>query len=89
MYASKPPASLNAMDGVNCPDGCTREPESVSQPHAPEAGDSICLLCLGGVDSSVQQDLSPGDVVLHGVGLEPLAHHLDAPPDRVERPPRS
>jgi hypothetical protein len=82
-------ASLNAMDGICCPDGCTHEQQSPSQQHRSESSDGTCMLCLGGVNSSVQQDLSRSDVVTDSVGLPPLAHHLDAPPDRVEHPPRS
>ena len=80
--------SLNAMDGVCCPDGCTHEQQSPSQEHAPDATDGICMLCLGGVDSSLRQELSPCAVT---AGVEPpsLAPHLDAPSDRVEHPPRS
>ena len=82
-------ASLNAMDGVCCPDGCTHEEQSSAQQHKSESADGICMLCLGGVNSSVQQDLSPCDVVTNGVGMPPLALHLDAPSDPVDHPPRS
>jgi hypothetical protein len=82
-------ASLNAMDGVCCPDGCTHEQESPLEQHNPEAADGICMLCLGGVDSSVRQDLAPYGVVSDEVGLPQFAHHLDAPSDPVEHPPRS
>jgi hypothetical protein len=82
-------ASLNAMDGVCCPDGCTHNKQSVSQQHTPEAADGMCMFCLGGVDSPVRQDLSPCGVVTDGVGPPPFAHHRDAPSDPVEHPPRS
>jgi hypothetical protein len=81
-------ASLNAMDGVCCPDGCTQAEQPPAQRHRPES-DGICVLCLGGVDSSELQDLSPCGIVIDRVGLPPLAHHLDVPPDPVEHPPRS
>ena len=81
--------SLNAMDGICCPDGCTQEQQSPSQQHRSESSNGTCMLCLGGVNASVRQDLSHCDVVTDGVGLPPLAHHLDAPPDRVDHPPRS
>jgi len=81
-------ASLNAMDGVCCPDGCTHEEQSPAQ-HNSESADGICVLCLGGVDSSASQDVSPRGVVTDRVGLPPLAHHLDAPSDPAEHPPRS
>jgi hypothetical protein len=82
-------ASLNGMDGICCPDGCTHEQQSPLQQHTPEAADGICMLCLGGVDSSVPQDLAPCGVVSDEVGLPQFAHYLDAPSDPVEHPPRS
>jgi hypothetical protein len=82
-------ASLNAMDGVCCPDGCTHEEQSSAQQHKSESADGICMLCLGGVDSSASQDLSPRGIVTDRVGLPPFAHHLDAPSDPVDHPPRS
>ena len=81
-------ASLNAMDGVCCPDGCTHEQQSPPERHTPDAA-GTCMLCLGGVDSSVRQDLSPCGIVTDGVEPPSLAHHLDAPSDPVEHPPRS
>jgi len=82
-------ASLNAMDGVCCPDGCTREQQSPAQSHSPEASDGNCMLCLGGVDSSARPALTPGAVATDGVRPPPLAHHINAPADPVEHPPRS
>jgi hypothetical protein len=81
-------ASLNAMDGICCPDGCTHEPQSLSQQHTPGPADGICMLCLGGVDSSVRQDLSPCAVIADSVGLPPFEHPLDALMEPVEHPPR-
>ena len=81
-------ASLNATDGVCCPDGCTHEQQSPSQQHTPDGTDGICMLCLGGVDSSVRQDLSPCGVATDGIGLPPFAHHVDAPSEPAEHPPR-
>jgi hypothetical protein len=80
-------ASLNATDGVCCPDGCTHEEQSSSQKHS-ESGDGICLLCLGGVDASARPDLPTYGIVVEEVGPPPLAHHLDAPLDPLEHPPR-
>jgi hypothetical protein len=82
-------ASLNAMDGACCPNGCTHEQQSPSLQHTPDAADGICMLCLGGIDSSVRQDLTPRGVVTDGVELPAFAHHLDAPLDPMEHPPRS
>ena len=81
-------ASLNAMERVCCPDGCTHEPQSSSERHAPD-GDGACFLCLGGVDTSVQQDLSPSSAAGPGVVPPPLVHYIDALPDSVEHPPRT
>jgi hypothetical protein len=82
--------SLNAMDGVCCPDGCTQEEQPPAQPHNSESADGICVLCLGGVDSSALQDLSPCGIVTDRVAVPPFAHHLDAPSAPVEhlRAPR-
>lgn len=82
-------ASLNAMDGFWCPDGCTREHQSLSQQDTQESTEGICVLCLGGADSSARQELSPCDIVTDRAGLPPLAHLLDAPSDPPEHPPRS
>lgn len=81
-------ALLNAMEGICCPDGCTREPQSLSQPHTPCPADGICMLCLGGVDSSVRQDPSHRAVVTDDVGLPPCEHPLDGLMKPVEHPPR-
>jgi len=81
-------ASLNAMDGVCCPDGCTHE-EQAPQQHKSESADGICVLCLGAVDSLALQDLSPCGIVTNRVALPPYARYLDVPTDPVEHPPRS
>jgi hypothetical protein len=82
-------ASLNAMDGICCPDGCTHEQQSPLEQHTPEAADGICMLCLGGVDSPVAQDLAPCGVVSGSIGVPQFVHHLDASSNPVEHPPRS
>jgi len=81
-------ASLNATDGFCCPDGCTHEEHSPQQ-HTSEAPAGICALCLGAVDASALQDLAPRYIVTDRVGLPPIAHRLDVPPDPVDHPPRS
>ena len=55
---------------------------TVAAAHARKQTDGICMLCLGGVDSSA----ATGALALRqssrtGVEPPPLAHHLDAPPD--------
>ena len=82
-------ATLNAMDGVCCPDGCTHEQQSPWQQDEPEAADGVCLLCLGGVDSSVPQELAPSGFLSESVGPPRFAQYLDALSDPVEHPPRS
>lgn len=80
--------SLSAMDGICCPDGCTHEQQTASQ-HEPESAAGICVLCLGGVDATVRQDLAPDGFVTSAIQLPPLTLHLDTPPSPVEHPPRS
>jgi hypothetical protein len=48
-------ASLNAIDGICCPDGCTHEEASTSQHDDRESSDGSCVLCLGGVESAASQ----------------------------------
>jgi hypothetical protein len=51
-------ASLSAIDGVCCPDGCTNEAQNTSpEQHAPDEG--VCMLCTGGVTFSVPDVLGP------------------------------
>ena len=81
--------SLNAIDGICCPDGCTHELQSPSQQHNPEQTGGICVLCLGGVDSSVRQPLLPPNSITDHVGLPPPVQHIDVPLDPLDHPPRS
>jgi hypothetical protein len=82
-------ALLNAMDGICCADGCTREQESASQHHNRESTDGICVLCLGAVDSAAPQAPSPSGIITNRVGLPPLISHLNPVADPPEHPPRS
>ena len=82
-------ASLNAVDGVCCPDGCNDDRQSDAPRHDPESTNGICVLCLGGVDSAVPQALLPCGIVADRVGPPPFAHHVDVPADPLEHPPRS
>ncbi len=82
-------ASLNAIDGICCPDGCTRQQGVSSLQQHPESGDGICILCLGGVDSGVSHELLPSAVITNRVALPLFTHRLDAPADPPEHPPRS
>ena len=81
-------ASLNAIDGICCPDGCTYERESTSQQHGDRAGDGCCPLCLGGIDSAVAPALTLSGILTTRVGRPPLRLHLDAPANPPDYPPR-
>jgi hypothetical protein len=82
-------ASLNAIDGICCPDGCTHEQASTSQHHDRESSGGSCVLCLGGIESAVPQAASGAGTVT--IRFAPLlfTHHLDAPTDPPDHPPRS
>ncbi len=81
-------ASLNAIDGICCPDGCTHE-QATSPHHDRESSDGRCVLCLGGVESAGPQAASGAGTVT--IRFAPLlfTHHLDAPTDPPDHPPRS
>ena len=81
-------ASLNAIDGICCPDGCTHEEASTSQ-HNQESSDGACVLCLGGVESAVPPVPSGCSIVTNCIAPSLYTHHLDAPSDPPDHPPRS
>ena len=81
-------ASLNAIDGICCPDGCTHEQASTSQHHDRKSSDGSCVLCLGGVESAVPQVASGARTVSNRFAPLPFTHHLDAPTDPLDHPPR-
>jgi len=82
-------ASLNAIDGICCPDGCTHEQASASQHHDRESSDGGCALCLGGVESAAPHTPSASVTVTNRFAGFLLALHLDAPTDPPDHPPRS
>ena len=82
-------ASLNAIDGICCPDGCAHERELNSQQQGDQSGDGSCMLCLGGVDSPAAPVLSPSSLLTNRVGVPPLRSHLDALASPPDHPPRS
>ena len=82
-------ASLNAIDGICCPDGCTHEEEASSSPSLPQGGEGICVLCVGGLNSPAPEDLSPGVPVVAVVARIAATSPHDVPPDPPEHPPRS
>jgi hypothetical protein len=81
-------ASLNAVDGVCCPDTCTEE-QGPSQEHDRESSDASCVLCLGGVESAVPQTPSASGIVTDRFTPLLLTRHLDAPTEPPDHPPRS
>jgi hypothetical protein len=82
-------ASLNAIDGICCPDGCTHEQASTSQHDDRGASDGSCVLCLGGVESAVPPT-PPASVTVTNRFVAPLLTlHPDAPTDPPDHPPRS
>ena len=82
-------ASLNAIDGIYCPDGCTHERESASQEHGDLSGDGTCMLCLGGIDSAAGPLLARAEMLTTRVGHPPVMCHLDAIANPPDHPPRS
>ena len=81
-------ASLNAIDGICCPDGCTREEEASSTRSASRGAEGICVLCVGGLSSPVSEDLSPGVLVVSLVARVSATNPHDVPLDPPEHPPR-
>jgi len=81
-------ASLNAIDGVCCPDGCNDEPSSTSQ-HGQESPDGTCVLCLGGVESTSAPAPAAAGILTKRVAPLLATHPLDATADPPDHPPRS
>ena len=81
-------ASLNAIDGICCPDGCTHEQAPTSH-HDRDSSDGSCVLCLGGVESAIPQAASDGGTVTNRFTPLLFTRHLDAPTDPPDHPPRS
>jgi hypothetical protein len=82
-------ASLNAIDGICCPDGCTHDPPSTSQHQERQSSDGTCVLCAGGVESSVVPSPLPSAIVTSPIALPHFTRRLDAPADPPDHPPRS
>jgi hypothetical protein len=80
---------LSAVDGICCPDGCTREEASTSQHNDRESSDGNCILCLGGVESPAPQTRSASGIVTDRFTPFLLTLHLDAPTEPPDHPPRS
>jgi hypothetical protein len=82
-------ASLNAIDGICCPDGCTHEQASTSPHRDRESSVGSCVLCLGGVESAALHTPSASVTATNRVAGLLLTLHLDAPTDPPDHPPRS
>ena len=81
-------ASLNAVDGICCPDGCTHEQASASQHSDRESSDGSCVLCLGGVESAAPQTLPASGIVTDRFTPLLLTRYPDAPTEPPDHPPR-
>jgi hypothetical protein len=80
-------ASLNAIDGICCPDGCTHEREA-SDRGRPQPTDGMCVLCIGGVDNSLPESLSLGTFFVAQVVRTATASPDDVRPEPPDQPPR-
>jgi hypothetical protein len=80
-------ASLNAIDGICCPDGCTHEQES-SGATSPSPNDGACFLCLGSVERWAPQDVSPGIALATQIIRTPIDSPDAVPSDPPDHPPR-
>jgi ABC-type transporter Mla maintaining outer membrane lipid asymmetry ATPase subunit MlaF len=81
--------SLNAIDGICCPDGCTHEQDGSSTRDNWPVSDGLCVLCLGGVSSSLPDDLSVGMRDVSAVAAAVVTNPADFQPDPPEHPPRA
>ena len=82
-------ASLNAIDGICCPDGCTHQRESASPQHNDHSGDGSCLLCLGSIVAAAAPLLTPSDLLATRAGHPPLRSPVDAFSHPPDHPPRA
>jgi hypothetical protein len=80
--------SLNAIDGICCPDGCTHDREEFSRPSTPQADEGLCALCAGGL-STDPEELSPAAPAITHVARLAVTNLTEVPPDPPEHPPRS
>ena len=81
-------ASLNAIDGICCPDGCTHEEQASSWPSSASA-DGVCVLCTGGLQGPVLEHLAPSAIVRSDITRIAVMDPHDVAPDPPEHPPRS
>jgi hypothetical protein len=80
-------AFLGAIDGVCCPDSCTHEQEASSAPGGPDT-DEICVLCVGGLNTSAPDDVSPGAPVVARIVRARTSNPPDVSVDPPYHPPR-
>jgi hypothetical protein len=62
---------------------------STSQPHERQSSEGTCALCAGGVESPIALASSPSTILTIRVALPLRTHHIDAPPDPPDHPPRA
>jgi hypothetical protein len=82
-------ATLNAVDGICCADGCTHEGASTSPHSDRQSSYGSCVLCLGSLEPAAPQAASASGIVMDRCTLHPLARLLDAPTEPPDHPPRS
>lgn len=81
-------ASLTAIDGICCPDGCTHGEEAPSTPSTAQVREGVCVLCVGGLSNPALEAVSPGVPVITVVSGVAVTNPGDVPPDPPEHPPR-
>jgi hypothetical protein len=82
-------ASLYAVYGICCPDGCTHEWEASSESNGPQPMDGLCVLCLGSLTDPVGASVSADALAAAEIARTPMTHPADVPADPPDHPPRS
>jgi hypothetical protein len=81
-------ASLNAIDGICCPDGCRHQRQTFSDSSSPQPSSGMCVLCVGGVDSAPLGRLSPGPFIVSEITRSVIVNPSDVRPAPPDHPPR-
>jgi hypothetical protein len=82
-------ASLNAIDGICCPDFGTHPRESASPQRRDHSGDGTCMLCLGSIVSAMVPVLAPSDLPMTRAGHPRVRSLVDAFSHPPDHPPRA